>query len=147
MTTPFDPHLLQQRLSNRPRRRHRRARGRRNARRNAAAGGGPGAAEAPLRLRRGARASKAKAKRDGKVARMAILNQGGEKVVVVLWKSFQNIQRGGGAGGFLGSCFLCGSNFWSRKWCWVRYTVDVVHDLRLQWQPPMTIKHHTLKWT
>lgn len=32
MTTPFDPHLLQQRLSNRPRRRHRRAGGRRSAR-------------------------------------------------------------------------------------------------------------------
>lgn len=65
--------------------------------------GGPGAAEAPLRLRRGARASKAKAKRDGKVARMATKPRGG------WWLFGENLSKTygrWGAGGVWGFLFL-----------------------------------------
>lgn len=85
--------------------------------------GGPGAAEAPLRLRRGARASKAKAKREGKVARMAILNQGGKR----WWLCCENLSKRyievGELEGFGGFLFFV-------VWC-------------IFLQPPMTIKHHT----
>lgn len=65
--------------------------------------GGAGAAEAPLRLRRGARASKAKAKRDGKVARMATKPGGG------WWLFGENLSKTygrWGAGGVWGFLFF-----------------------------------------
>lgn len=61
------------------------------------AGAASGCGAAPWRLRRGARASKAKAKRDGKVARMATTKPG---EVYTCVKFFQNTWSWGELWGF-----------------------------------------------